>query len=118
MLADLSYLVIHPPCGDHHEPKWLDALIKASLAVVSIFVAELPFQLWALGPQYFNPFGEEPHAAFHIFDAVIVVTTFAVEVALHGQKRDIAGLVILLRLWRLIKLVGSKCSSRQDESFS
>jgi len=106
--------VIHPPCGERHEPEWIDALTTVSLAIVCIFIAEIALQLWALGPQFFNPFGKEPHAVFHILDAAVVLATFAVEVALHGQKRDVAGLVIMLRLWRLVKLVSNVAVATGD----
>ena len=28
------------------------------------------------------------------------------DVVLHGRERELAGLLVLLRLWRLVKLVG------------
>jgi len=34
------------------------------------------------------------------------VTTFVLEVILRGKERELAGLLITLRLWRLLKLVG------------
>jgi len=34
------------------------------------------------------------------------LTTFILEVILRGKERELAGLLIILRLWRLVKLVG------------
>lgn len=53
-----------------------------------------------------NPFGSAPHASLHAFDALVIVTTFTLEVALRGKEKELAGLLIILRLWRLVKLVG------------
>ena len=53
-----------------------------------------------------NPFGSSPHASLHAFDAIVIVTTFTLEVALRGKEKELAGLLIILRLWRLVKLVG------------
>ena len=53
-----------------------------------------------------NPFGPTPHAGLHAFDALVIVTTFTLEVALRGKEKELAGLLIILRLWRLVKLVG------------
>ena len=46
------------------------------------------------------------HAGLHLFDSLIIVTTFVLEVILKGRERELAGLLIVLRLWRLVKLVG------------
>lgn len=43
---------------------------------------------------------------FHLFDAFVIITSFIMDVVLRGRERELAGLLILLRLWRLIKLVG------------
>ena len=55
--------------------------------------------------QKFNPLSGVPHAALHFFDAVVILTTFVLEVVLRGRERELASLLIVLRLWRLVKLV-------------
>jgi voltage-gated hydrogen channel 1 len=67
---------------------------------------EIPFTLWSLGFQHYNPFGRVPHASLHLFDALIITTTFVLEFVLRGKERELAELLIVLRLWRLIKLIG------------
>lgn len=42
---------------------------------------------------------------FHCFDAFIIVTSFTVDLVTHGVVEQIASLVIMLRLWRLVKMV-------------
>jgi len=53
-----------------------------------------------------NPCGPVPHASLHLFDCIIIITTFVLEVVLRGKEQELAGLLVVLRLWRLVKLVG------------
>jgi len=109
VLADLSYTFFAQDCpspGGIENPEWLEVLAHVSLAITTIFLIEIPVTLWALGFQHMNPFGPVPHASLHAFDAIIILTTFTLEVVLRGKEQELAGLLIILRLWRLIKLVG------------
>ncbi|KAG5353996.1 Voltage-gated hydrogen channel 1 [Termitomyces sp. J132] len=69
-------------------------------------MVEIPLATWALGPSFYNPFGGVIHAGFHLFDACIIIITFVFEVGLKGRERELAGLLIVFRLWRIVKLVG------------
>ena len=82
-----------------------------SLAITSLFLIEIPLALWAFGPKYYTPRVGGPYAALHLFDACVVIVTFVLEAVLRGRERELAGLLILLRLWRLVKLVGGACLS-------
>jgi hypothetical protein len=89
-------------------------LSHVSLAITTLFLIEIPLQLWAFGVRYYNPIrgsGDGERVMFgwlHLFDAAVIVTTFILEVVLKGRERELAGLLILLRLWRLVKLVGGE----------
>jgi len=109
VLADLGYTVLSSDCEPPEGPDapvWLNVLSYISLVITLLFVIELPVTLWALGPKFYNPFGEVLHGGLHLFDAVIILTTFVLEVILRGKERELASLLIILRLWRLVKLVG------------
>ncbi|KAI0310043.1 hypothetical protein OF83DRAFT_1071155 [Amylostereum chailletii] len=108
VLADLSYILLSPGCTPPGPdgPVWLDVLSYISIAITSVFLIEIPLSIWSLGAQHYNPFSSVPHAPLHFFDAAIIVTTFVLEVVLRGKERELAELLIILRLWRLIKLVG------------
>jgi len=108
VLADLSYTFLSDQCsGDPEEnPLWLEILSHISLVITTFFLVEIPFALYAFGPGFYNPFGGWLHSSLHLFDAVVIVTTFVLEVVLRGKERELASLLIVLRLWRLIKLVG------------
>lgn len=109
VLADLGYSFLSngciPPEGPE-SPTWLEVLANISLAINTLFLIELPLALWSFGIKFFLPFSNVPHASFHLFDAVVVVTTVILEYILKGKERELAGLLITLRMWRLVKLVG------------
>ncbi|KAG0705912.1 hypothetical protein DFH29DRAFT_234461 [Suillus ampliporus] len=107
VLADLGYTVLSDGCVPSDEgPAWLEVLAHVSLAITTLFLIEIPITLWAFGIRFYIPFSGVQHAALHLFDAVIIVTTFILEFVLKGRQRELAGLLITLRLWRLVKLVG------------
>jgi len=109
VLVDLGYTFLSPDCpspGEAYSPEWLEVLSHISLTITTIFLIEIPLSLWAFGFQHLNPFGPVPHASFHAFDAIIILTTFILEFVLGGKEQELAGLLIILRLWRLVKLVG------------
>jgi hypothetical protein len=111
------------PVEGDDAPVLLTVLGAISLVITFLFTFEIPITLWAIGyvtlhaarivltlsvrrPVTYNPFGPVPHAGLHLFDAVVILTTFVLEVVLRGRERELVGLLILLRLWRLVKLVG------------
>ncbi|KAI0306531.1 hypothetical protein B0F90DRAFT_1623200 [Multifurca ochricompacta] len=109
VLADLAYTLLTPDCetsGTPGAPLWLEVLSLISTTITTLFLVEIPLTLWSLGFSFYNPHGHVPHASLHLFDALIIVTTFVLEVVLRGKERELAGLLIVLRLWRLLKLVG------------
>ncbi|KAL0569010.1 hypothetical protein V5O48_012962 [Marasmius crinis-equi] len=108
VLADLAYTLLTPGCTTPgpEAPAWLEILSAVSIAISSFFLVEIPLTLYTFGLNHYNPFGNIPHATLHLFDALIILATFVLEVALKGRERELASLLIVLRLWRLIKLVG------------
>ncbi|KAJ8078667.1 hypothetical protein AAF712_001354 [Marasmius tenuissimus] len=108
VLADLAYTLLTPGCNTPgpEAPAWLEVLSIVSITISSFFLVEIPLTLFTLGPKHYDPLGDTPHAALHLFDALIIIATFVLEVILKGRERELASLLIVLRLWRLIKLVG------------
>ncbi|KAE9969444.1 hypothetical protein BLS_005355 [Venturia inaequalis] len=77
----------------------LSALEIASLVFSSLFMLELILAIWAFGPTYF-------HSKFHIVDALVVITGFALDLSLHGGViEEAASLIVVLRLWRVFKII-------------
>jgi hypothetical protein len=69
-----------------------------STIITTLFLVEIPLTLWSLGFEFYDPRGWAPHATLHIFDAVIIVTMFVLEVILKGKERELAGLLVILCL--------------------
>ncbi|PCH38112.1 hypothetical protein WOLCODRAFT_96517 [Wolfiporia cocos MD-104 SS10] len=107
VLADLSYTFLDETCAPNEEdqPLWLTVLAYVSLAINSLFLIEIPIATWAFGWRYYKPGSHITHSSLHFFDAVVIITTFVLEVVLRGRERELASLLIVLRLWRLVKLV-------------
>ncbi|EIW85036.1 hypothetical protein CONPUDRAFT_69967 [Coniophora puteana RWD-64-598 SS2] len=109
VLVDLGYSFLSEGCSPPEGPDapvWMNVLANISLAITTVFLVEIPLALWAFGFRYYIPFKGIPHAPLHLFDAVIIITTFTLEFILKGRERELVGLLIILRLWRLVKLVG------------
>jgi len=107
VLADLSYTFLNETCmpDEDNQPVWLTVLSHISLAITAFFLIEIPINIWAFGWRYYKPGGRETHSSLHFFDAIVILTTFILEVVLRGRERELASLLIVLRLWRLVKLV-------------
>ncbi|KAH9842681.1 uncharacterized protein C8Q71DRAFT_720158 [Rhodofomes roseus] len=106
VLGDLGYTFLKENCvPEDNQPVWLTVLSHISLAITTFFLVEIPLTIWAQGWRYYKPGGQALHSSLHFFDAVVIVTTFVLEVVLRGRERELAGLLIILRLWRLVKLV-------------
>ncbi|KAI8998504.1 hypothetical protein BD414DRAFT_453302 [Trametes punicea] len=127
VLADLAYTFLSEECTPIEGPDtplWLNILANISLTITTLFLAEIPITIWALGLQYYNPMGPVTHAALHLFDALVILTTFVLEVGLRGRERELASLLVILRLWRLVKLVqgiavsAGEIDERQAEELS
>ncbi|KZT11250.1 uncharacterized protein LAESUDRAFT_747034 [Laetiporus sulphureus 93-53] len=107
VLADLSYTFLNETCmpDEDNQPFWLTILAHISLAITTFFLIEIPVAIWAFGWTYYRPGSRVTHSSLHFFDAVVILTTFVLEVVLRGRERELASLLIVLRLWRLVKLV-------------
>ncbi|EED84189.1 predicted protein [Postia placenta Mad-698-R] len=107
VLADLGYTFLNETCtpDEENQPLWLTILAHISLAITAFFLVEIPINIWAFGWTFYRPGGRALHSSLHFFDAVVIATTFIFEVVLRGRERELASLLIILRLWRLVKLV-------------
>ena len=80
----------------------LEGISAASLSIVSFFMLEIFVTVLAFGPAYYY---KEEGWGFRLFDACIVATSFSLELALRGSEEEISSLLIILRLWRIVKLI-------------
>ncbi|KAK7943044.1 uncharacterized protein PG986_012157 [Apiospora aurea] len=74
------------------------ALTTLSLVMSCLFLLELLLCLWAEGIRYLANW-------FHCFDAFVIVGSFVIDLLEHGVAEEIASLIVILRLWRFVKIV-------------
>ncbi|KAG0376596.1 hypothetical protein BGX24_007502 [Mortierella sp. AD032] len=91
---------------DTKEAQWfLELLSHTSLAIVSFFVLEIVLKIYAFGLGYF--WTSNPHGILHLIDALIIIISFLLEVFLTGAEQELGALLIIFRLWRIVKLTGT-----------
>ncbi|KAF9173615.1 hypothetical protein BGX21_002953 [Mortierella sp. AD011] len=83
----------------------LEIIAHISLAIVTFFVVEIFLKIYAFGPSYF--WTGNPHGLLHLADALIIIVSFLLEITLKGAEQELGSLLIIFRLWRLIKLTGT-----------
>ncbi|KAG0237413.1 hypothetical protein BGW42_000989 [Actinomortierella wolfii] len=90
----------------NEEVWYLELFEHISLAIVSIFMAEILLKLFTFGPKYF--WKGTRLGMLHLADAIIITLSFFLEVFLKNvEARELGSLLIVFRLWRVIKLTGT-----------
>jgi len=85
----------------------LDTLGIIGLIFSTLFLLELLISVWAFGWNYFT-------SKFHCFDAFIIVVGFISDFALRGTTEEAASLIIILRLWRVFKIIEELTGGAQE----
>ncbi|THW64283.1 hypothetical protein D6D20_02992 [Aureobasidium pullulans] len=86
-----------------------EAIGIVGLVFSCLFMLELMASIWAFGFQYFR-------SKFHCFDAAVIVASFVIDVLLRGILEEVASLVIILRLWRVIKIMEELSVGAQEQT--
>ncbi|KAF0431526.1 hypothetical protein F8M41_005378 [Gigaspora margarita] len=92
------------PEMEREEHYIFETLSLIAFIIDCVFMVEIAFHLFVFGLGYFF---KDSNWFVHLFDATIVTTTFILELSLKGKEREVAGLLIIFRLWRLIKMLGT-----------
>jgi hypothetical protein len=71
-------------------------------------VLELLASVWAFGLGYFK-------SKFHIVDSLVVLGGFALDLSLHGAIEEAASLIVVLRLWRVFKIIEELSVGAQEQ---
>ncbi|KAJ9607649.1 hypothetical protein H2200_007727 [Cladophialophora chaetospira] len=86
-----------------------EVLSYTSLVFSTLFMAELIGSVFAFGFHYFT-------SLFHAFDAAVILIAFILDLALRAGPLEEAGsLVVVLRLWRVFKIIEEFSSGAEDE---
>ncbi|KAJ6656599.1 hypothetical protein lerEdw1_003486 [Lerista edwardsae] len=94
LLLDLK--IIHPD-KDEIAPKVFHYL---SLSILTLFLVEVSFKLFVYRREFF-------HHKFEVLDAVVVIVSFVLDIVLLFREHEFEalGLLILLRLWRVARII-------------
>lgn len=52
---------------------------------------------------------------FHILDATVIIASFVIDVALRGGLEEAGSLIIVLRLWRVFKIIEEFSAGADDQ---
>ncbi|XP_069475640.1 voltage-gated hydrogen channel 1 [Ambystoma mexicanum] len=110
LLLDLN--IIHPD-PQHIAPRVFHYL---SMSILSFFLIELFFKVYAFRAEFF-------HHKFEVMDAVVIVVSFVLDVV-YISREDVfnaVGLLILLRLWRVARIINGiiiSIQSRHEEKIN
>lgn len=55
------------------------------------------------------------HSKFHCFDAFVIVAGFISDIALRGVDEEAASLIVILRLWRVFKIIEELSVGAQEQ---
>jgi voltage-gated hydrogen channel 1 len=77
-----------------------------SVTILSIFTLEQAVKLLVFGHRYFF------WRLWHLLDAIIIITSLVLEIVLRsGALRDVVSLLVIFRLWRIIRVVHAVAES-------
>ncbi|KAI1098616.1 hypothetical protein F4804DRAFT_324292 [Jackrogersella minutella] len=101
ILSDIFIALITCEIGIEND-EWVaptrNSLGIFSLVLSCVFLAELMLSVFADGWGYLSSW-------FHRFDAFVVVAGFAIDLVENNTAEEIASLIVILRLWRFVKIV-------------
>jgi voltage-gated hydrogen channel 1 len=52
---------------------------------------------------------------FHCFDAAVIIAGFIIDVVLKGIIEEVASIVVILRLWRVLKIVEELSEAAEEQ---
>nr|XP_060642004.1 voltage-gated hydrogen channel 1 [Anolis sagrei ordinatus]XP_060642005.1 voltage-gated hydrogen channel 1 [Anolis sagrei ordinatus] len=92
----LELKIIHPDKGEI-VPKVFHYL---SLSILTLFLVEVSFKLFAYRLEFFKH-------KFEVLDAIVVIVSFVLDIVLLFREHEFEalGLLILLRLWRVARII-------------
>ncbi|KAI1061615.1 hypothetical protein LB506_011877 [Fusarium annulatum] len=103
----------------------LEILGSISLVFSCLFVVELIASVWAFGwrlvlslshPDLMADLSRYFNSWFHCFDAFIVIAGFITDVALRGIIEEVASLIVVMRLWRVVKIIEELGVGAQEQT--
>lgn len=104
-LLVITELILDVKLLEHHEDarklnETAHVLHYMSIAILSIFIIEISVKVYAFRLEFF-------HHKLEVFDAFVVFLSFSLDVAYRdeGSITNAFGLFIMLRLWRVVRIL-------------
>jgi hypothetical protein len=102
ILTDLSMSSFYP--NEEEAPEAVRSASNVfawiSVGILSVFTLEQLSKFVVFGPAYFFKF-------WHALDAFIIIASLVLEVVLRGAAREVTSLLVIFRLWRLVRIMHS-----------
>ncbi|KAH7619219.1 hypothetical protein Ndes2526B_g06173 [Nannochloris sp. 'desiccata'] len=114
ILTDLALLSFYPieEESPHAVHTAENTFAWISVGILSLFTLEQLIKLAVFGPSYF-------YRVWHALDALIIVTSLVLEILLRGPSREVVSLLIIFRLWRLVRImhaIAEEIATEHEES--
>lgn len=111
VLTELILSSFYPGCPDEERPDAVETAEEAfswtSIAILSIFTIEILLKLFVFGVSYFKNW-------LHFLDAAIIITSLILECVLRGIAQETVSLLIIFRLWRLVRVMHAVADVQGD----
>lgn len=80
-----------------------------SLSILTIFLVEVGFKVFVYRREFF-------HHKFEVLDGIVVIVSFILDIVLIFREHEFeaVGLLILLRLWRVARIINGGCRAGLD----
>lgn len=126
----ISLFICEQRCGKDLDATETLVEVQKALGVVSLvfsclFMAELIACVWAFGLKYTSQSchghvdtdicGSYFKSKFHCFDATVILAGFVIDVCLKGVLEEAGSIVVILRLWRVFKIVEEFSSGAEEQ---
>lgn len=106
VITDLSLFTFFP--NDETRPESVEKVEEVfswtSVGILSLFTIEQILKLAVFGFTYFYSF-------WHFLDAFVIIASLILEVLLRGPARETAALLVVFRMWRLVRVMHSVAES-------
>uniref|UniRef100_H9G5V6 Voltage-gated hydrogen channel 1 n=1 Tax=Anolis carolinensis TaxID=28377 RepID=H9G5V6_ANOCA len=96
----LELKIIHPDKGEIVPKVTVKKKVGGILSILTLFLVEVSFKLFAYRLEFFKH-------KFEVLDAVVVIVSFVLDIVLLFREHEFEalGLLILLRLWRVARII-------------
>lgn len=97
----IAELVLDLRAGsEHHDNSASHVLHYISIAILSVFMIELLLKIYAMGFTFFKH-------KMEVFDGFVIIVSFALDIAFSNEQGgvDSVSLIVVLRLWRVTRIV-------------